>query len=661
MAMRLTGLMSGMDTEGIIKELVAAKQTKVDNAKKTQTKLEWKQDAWKELNSKIYKLYSSTLSDLRFSSSYVKKTTKVSNSNAVSVITGGNAVNGVQSLKIDKLAKTGYLTGNQINTSKKCTSTSTLTDSTADGGLGLDVGSKFLVEANNQVTEIEITEGMTIAGLTKELQNAGVNASFDEKNQRFFISSKNSGKENDFTLTATNADGIKALSSLGIASSGDLTKYNGQDAGSLVTQSKIDTNVANKLSDILSKEASVKKSTKDIASKLEKFNLKSATDISTDDLLAKIDTYKTTEEYEKLSDADKEILTGYEATLNENKASLEELQKYYDVQEDGTKVASTTLTQEITDKLNGIYEKLTSIGEWGANELTTANANAVAAGQRIAGTDSLIYLNGAKFESDSNTFEINGLTYTVNATTAEGEEITITTQDDTDGIYDMIKNFITKYNELISEMDKLYNASAAKGYEPLTEDEKSAMSDDAIEKWEQKIKDSLFRKDSTVYSVASSMKQIMTSGITMKDGSTKYLSSFGIENLGYFLAGDNEKGVFHIDGDPDDSSTASNADKLRSMIASDPDTVVEFFMGLSKNLYSKMDQLMARTEYSSAYTVYNDKLMKTEYDDYTKEIKSLEAKLKAYEDKWYSKFSAMETAMAKMQSNASAVTSLLGG
>ena len=41
MAMRLTGLMSGMDTESIIQELVAVKRTKVDTVKKQQTKLQW--------------------------------------------------------------------------------------------------------------------------------------------------------------------------------------------------------------------------------------------------------------------------------------------------------------------------------------------------------------------------------------------------------------------------------------------------------------------------------------------------------------------------------------------------------------------------------------------------------------------------------------------
>ena len=44
--MRLSGLISGMDTESIIQQLVSAKQTKVDDAKKAQTKQEWKQTAW---------------------------------------------------------------------------------------------------------------------------------------------------------------------------------------------------------------------------------------------------------------------------------------------------------------------------------------------------------------------------------------------------------------------------------------------------------------------------------------------------------------------------------------------------------------------------------------------------------------------------------------
>ena len=84
-------------------------------------------------------------------------------------------------------------------------------------------------------------------------------------------------------------------------------------------------------------------------------------------------------------------------------------------------------------------------------------------------------------------------------------------------------------------------------------------------------------------------------------------------------------------------------------------------------MLSKATQHTASTQsksvdgYRSFGNFFDDKKMKTDYTDYTKKIAQLESKVADYEDKWYKKFAAMETAMAKMQSNTSAVTALLGG
>lgn len=153
----------------------------------------------------------------------------------------------------------------------------------------------------------------------------------------------------------------------------------------------------------------------------------------------------------------------------------------------------------------------------------------------------------------------------------------------------------------------------------------------------------------------------MSAGIQV-NGKTMYLGDFGIGTLGYFSAPDNEKNAYHIDGDPDDPDTLGNADKLKSMIASDPDTVISFFTKLSQNLYGKMtDMSKSINGYRSFGSFYDDKKMKTDYDNYTSKISEQEKKLNAYEDKWYSKFAKMETALAKLQKNATAVTGLLGG
>ena len=208
-------------------------------------------------------------------------------------------------------------------------------------------------------------------------------------------------------------------------------------------------------------------------------------------------------------------------------------------------------------------------------------------------------------------------------------------------------------------MDKLYNADSSKGYEPLTSDEKKEMSDSEIEEWEKKIKDSLLRRDNTLSDISSAMEEVMGSGFTI-GGKTYYLSSFGINTLGYFTSADNEKHAYHIDGDKEDSSTSNNTDILKTMITNEPKTVIDFFQQLNNSLYSKLTEKMSANSMRSIYKAYNDKQMKQEYDEYTSDIAAQEEKLTALQDKWYQKFSAMETALAKLSSKTSAIAGLLG-
>ena len=520
MPIRMTGINSGMDTESIISELVKAKSAKKDKLVKAQTKLQWKQDAWKELNAKVYGLYTKTLSNLRLEGDYYKKTTKLSDESVASIVTSGSAVDGIQEMEIKHLAKSGYLTGGKIEgqDGKAVTANTTMKD------LGVTGESTFTIRfGNGESKELKFEETATISDVVTQLKEAGLNASFDEKNQRFFVSSKESGAEANFELEKGSGD---ILSKLGLNYAEDVAKYEAE---------------------------------------LEQAELANKTEAEKAAIRAKI-PYK------------------------------------------------------------------------------------------ITGVDAEIILNGATFTSKNNTFEINGLTITANKVT--DAPVTITTTQDTDGIYDMIKNFLKEYNTIINELDSLYNAESSKGYEPLTDEEKEAMSEKEVEKWEEKIKKSILRKDETVDKVASAMKSIMMQGV-MVGGTQMYLSDFGINTLGYFNAPENEKNAYHIDGDPDNTNTANKDDKLKAMIASDPDKVVDFFSNLSKNLYDKIGDMMKKTDYSSSFTLYDDVLMKKEYDDYKKQIADQEKKITAFEDRYYDKFSAMETAMAKLQSKESAIAGLL--
>ena len=650
--MRLSGLISGMDTESIIQELVSAKQTKVDNTKKAQTKHEWKQDAWKSLNTKLKNLQSKYVANLRFSSSYMKKTTKVSNSSAVSVITGEDAVNGVQELSVKQLAKTAYLTGGKVQAGAEGKKWDALTKISDVMGADFKAGD-ITFTTGGKTVDIEVTEDTTISDFLSKIKASGLNANFDAGQQRFFISAKQSGADSNFSMTADNVGGAKILAALGLQVSlkddpDSLKQYqeyasyyneNDKDATIAGMRNLIDGDIATQTQNYLDRYKNLVELKKEAEDKITELK-------------------KDSDKNEAAIKAQEESIAAYEKEMKDITDS------YIDITTAAGAAGEVTYTATAKEDFKkNVEESYYEKAAYASEVLKKYNAGTDVEGYatKIEGRDARIVLNGAEFTSANNTFAVNGLTFTALAETKADEVVTVTTQDDTDGIYNMLKDFLKEYNSIINEVDKLYNADSAKGYEPLTDDEKDAMSESEAEKYETKIKDALLRRDSTLSSIRSGFVEVMSKGIEV-NGKTMYLSSFGINTLSYFMAGDNEKNMYHIDGDTDDASTSGNADKLKSMIASDPDTVVSFFTQLSKNLYSKMNDLSKPVEgYRSYGSFYDDKKMKTDYDDYKTKISDLEEKLADYEDKWYRKFSSMETALAKLQSSTSAVTSLLGG
>ncbi len=766
MAIRLTGMASGLDTESMITDLMSAyngtKQKKVS----TMTKYSWKMEAWGSLNKKINSFYSKALSNLRFSSSYSLKKTTVSDASKASVSAGSGAVTGTQTLAIRQMAQAGYLTGGVL----KKEDGSAATAETTLGDLGYDGGETSISVksgADGKYTALTINKDTKLSDLVGKLNSAGVNASFDAKNQRIFVNSKSSGATGDFSLLGDSTDAINALKSAGLytgASAGSAEQaeyskwasygYTKDDAGNITLDENavaaFDAEVASRVlkyqeATVAANEA-IEKADKTIAdnrklldgytddegkevvglsTKMNSPYIQQATEKAAE-IKSKIDNGTLTEDEAKeyglsnLSDEDKrkvtlDTLTDTALKVEANKVSkqlaeagegerlaLEEKSKalgeaisdfaaytkatkaiedaesektkqqgiisdaarYVDENGEATSELESGVKSYIADKIDAARSAL-------SDTVTGDSSSAV----RINGQNAQIYLNGAFFESEKNAFEINGLTINVTGTTGLTEDgkakspdqltaadyntISLTTSTDVDGIYKNIKNFIKEYNDLIKEMDTKYNADSAASYQVLSDEEKDAMSDSEVEAWEKKIKDSLLRRDDNLSSMIDVLKNSMQK--TYEIGGKGYsLSSFGIETMSYFLAPEGEKGVYHIDGDEDDSETSGNADKLKAAIAADPEGLQEFFTKLTSDMYSALQKKASSTTNSSYGAFYEDKFMTKQYDTYKSQLSDYENKLKDIEDKYYKQFSAMESALTKLQSSTNAISGLLG-
>lgn len=595
---RLTGLVSGFDTEAMVKQLSEAYQMKVDNVKKQQTKLEWKKEAWNSLNKKIMDFYKGALSNFSSVSTYRAKTV-TSGLLGVKITAGSKAVNGTHKVEVVGTATAQMWTGKQINTG---TYTATSYDAVKDGSTkladlkdanGYEIGDKI----NN--AEFKISKDGTDYNVKV---NVGADASIDD------------------VVTNINDQ---------LSGSGLVVEF--KDGAFRMTEPAGDINYAMEIGGVKTVYQKVETADAKVTgkTKLTDLGIAEGTDIKINGNTITIDRTTTLSGL-----ADQMAKLGVEANYDAGQGRF-----YLNAKKAGT---------ENGFNIEADNDTLTKLG---------LNLNPGDEG-RIDASDAEIIYNGVSYKQSGNTFNINGLTIEA---TEVGEEQTFSVGTDAKGIYDKVKEFVKSYNDLIDEMNKLYNAGRVKDYEPLTEDEKAAMSDEEVEKWEGIIKASLLRRDDTISSLLSGMRTTLSKSIsvTAADGSSKRysLTSFGINTATY-----TEKGKLHIYGDSDDADFADFEDALMKAINENPDAVEKTLAGIGKEMYGNLQKAMnSNKELSSAMTFYNDKQLDKEIGDYKDRVSTLQEKMLKEEDKYYKQFSAMETAMAKLQAQQSYVAQLFGG
>ena len=752
MPIRMTGLNSGLDTESIIAALMSAQRTKQTKVENKRTKLEWKKEQWASLNTKIYNFYTNSLSKMKMASTYMTKAATSSNNSKVTAKATTAAATGSYSVVVKQVASAQKVTsgklkgsavrddkgelvkdsnGNTVYEEGKITSNTKLAD-LKDAGFG--DGTQIKVSAGDKTVFLGVDKDTTISDFVGKLNDAGLTASFDEKQQRFFISSSKSGADNKFTITSASMsqdqqDATKALKDL--IGYDSLSAANKKTADSIMaglqTGSKGVDDVIEKLTTLANdySDSEAKRKATELYTAEAKASVLDGLDDEVRKSLKKEDGYKVTEEdtieYLKkkgfkldTSDgktqadalkeakdkyADKEAakrvksddydykknienaiqngLTENDVNAVKNKLDSSQSGVTLDATKDYTFADRMTRTRDINAKIDsatkdyfvkmdgflsgdnaGDGEALKALGlekvtgDEHKEDIKDGTGMAV-----IAAADTEIEYNGATLTSDTTNITVAGLELNMISKTAENETINISVTNDSSGVYDTIKEFVSEYNALLKEMNTFYNAGSAEDYEVLSDEEKDAMSESEVEKWEGKIKDSLLRRDSTLSAIVSSFKNKMMGTYTSSDGRRFALSSIGISTSKDYKEG----GLLHILGDEDDSEYADKKNVLKSMLDEDPDAVVGVLTSLTDSLYSDLQKKMSATKMSSALTFYNDKEMSSQLSDYKDEISKWQSKLDEMEDKYYKQFSAMETALANLKSQQNSLASMLGG
>jgi flagellar hook-associated protein 2 len=298
----------------------------------------------------------------------------------------------------------------------------------------------------------------------------------------------------------------------------------------------------------------------------------------------------------------------------------------------------------------------------GANFLKELGFTSATDGNELTGkTDgqnAKFTINGLPTERTTNTFTINGMTYTLKNTKTSGA-VTISTIIDTDSIFNSIKSFVDKYNEVIGKINSELKEERYRDYLPLTDEQKEAMTEKQVELWEEKARSGMLRNDSILSSGLSKMRMALytkVEGSNITSGFSQ-LAEIGITTSSNYLDG----GKLIID-----------ETKLREKIQENPDAIYRLFnndstnyseKGIARRLRDTIKDTIGKIEQKAGKTLWTNQQFAigrnlNQIDD---QIDRFEDRLQQIEDRYWRQFSAMEKAINQYNSQAMYLMNAFGG
>lgn len=600
----MSGLMSGLDTESLVKSMAANTKNRLNTKKQKLQTLQWKQEAYRSSISKISDFQKKFLdwgSDTSIKANSVMNKYKAESTN-------------------DKLAVSANSSATPATYYISASTAASAAQVKSAGSISTD---RINLDFSKNVDGKEYTVQMTYNGTTRDVTFKGstdadtAKANFLDAANNTFKDIKTDAQGFEFkdgtsTLVFNNAnDGIRHTFSI---------KYNSEAVGlSNTVGSTMGTTT--KLSDAA-------------------FN----TALNGDKFEFSINGEKFT--FEKSSTVGDVINAINKADIGV-KASFSTMTQSFKLESTETGTAGKlNIEQTRGNLLNSLFnssDDFTKKDAYGKNGTITISTDGE---------------NYTTYTSASNEYSFDGTTFNIAKlgnfdSSVDGvDEITVTTEKDTSSIKDTVIKFIDAYNQLLDDVYGEIQTSRPKKngsyYDPLTEEQEEEMKSDEIEKWNNEAKKGLLYQDNYLSTFVSSIRGAMSS--SKVDGFTLY-------DLGISLATDwKSNGKLVVD-----------EDKLENAINTYGDKVTSFFVdsdkGLAATLNNEIDRAISTRDKKVGYlsgiagientTTEKDNALYSQINNMQTLINNLQTRYENEMERYWKQFTTLETYMSNMQSQSS--------
>ncbi|MFJ7726528.1 flagellar filament capping protein FliD [Neobacillus sp. NPDC097160] len=275
-----------------------------------------------------------------------------------------------------------------------------------------------------------------------------------------------------------------------------------------------------------------------------------------------------------------------------------------------------------------------------------------------------VVINGTKITISDNTFTYDGVQIKLKSAISEDNPASVSVAADTDKIFDKLKTFVDKYNELIKDLNDKLGESKNRNYQPLTEAQKKDMKEADIKLWEDKAKSGLLANDPAIRQFLTQLRTSLSETVQGVGINTDFdsLSKIGITTSTNYR----DNGKLVLDEAKLKSLLTSNLTDIQKLFSNrfdtdDPkDTTITSNdkrknSGLAIRVYDRIDDILSQLKVkagSPGTSSINSDLAK-EASDLDKRIAKTQDRVNAQEQMLWKKFNAMEKALQQLNNQSS--------
>jgi flagellar hook-associated protein 2 len=291
--------------------------------------------------------------------------------------------------------------------------------------------------------------------------------------------------------------------------------------------------------------------------------------------------------------------------------------------------------------------------------------------QKTPATTGSVTINGEPIVISSNKFTYEGVTFTLKDEIQTGS-VSVQVGSDTQGIFDSVKTFVDKYNELIADLNGRLNEKKYRDYPPLLDEQKKDLKENEIKLWEDKAKSGLLTNDSTIQSFLIEMRNSLGSVVENAGVSTgfKSLKDIGIN----FSTNYRDNGKLVLDEAKLKGALQTNLEDVKKLFTikggdetSSSTTVTDGTKhdnsGFAWRIYDRLNTTISQLGSlagSPNTSVDTKSFMAKQMKALDENISREERKVSAYEARLWKQFSAMEKALQQLNSQGSWLSQQLG-